>query len=129
MDVGDGVFELDAEELEQAIVDGFVVLFELVDEVLDKAVGDLDAAFGFDALQGSEDELREVLGEDAGGFGVVDDLGLVGEVRGEGLELGGEVVGEELFVEAGFHYQRFELRWGRPSGESRARGGRWPDHD
>lgn len=114
MDVGDGVFELDAEELEQTVVDGFVVLFELVDKVLDEAVGDLDAVFGFDAFQGSEDELREMLGEDAGGFGVVDNLGLVGEVRGEGLELGGEVVGEELFVESGFHYQRFELRWGRP---------------
>lgn len=53
MDVGYGVFELDAEELEQTIVDGFVVLFELVDEVLDEAVGDLDATLGFDAFQGA----------------------------------------------------------------------------
>lgn len=60
-----------------------------------------------------------MLGEDPWGFGVIDNLGLVGEVRREGLELGGEVVGEELFVESGFHYQRFELRWGRPSGGSR----------
>lgn len=56
-----------------------------------------------------------MLGEDAGGLGVVDRLGLVGEVRREGLELGGEVVGEELFVESGFHYWRFELVPARPS--------------
>ena len=58
------------------------------------------------------------MGEDAGGFGGVDGFGLVGESRREGLELGGEVVGEELFVEAGFRYQRFELVPTRPSGGS-----------
>lgn len=50
MDVAQRLFQLDAEQLEQAIVHGFVVFFELVDEVLDEAVGDLDATFGLNAF-------------------------------------------------------------------------------
>ena len=53
MDVVQRLFELNAEELEQAIVHGFVVLFELVDEVLDEAIGDLNTTFGLDAFQGA----------------------------------------------------------------------------
>ena len=54
VDVGDGVAELDAEELEQLLVHGFVVVFQLFDEDFEQAVGERHALFRGFAFQDSE---------------------------------------------------------------------------
>ena len=62
VDIGHGVAQLDAEQLEETVVDGFVLLFKLVDEVLDEGVGYVDALLGVYGFEGAEDEVGEVLG-------------------------------------------------------------------
>jgi hypothetical protein len=53
-----------------------------------------------------------VLSQDAGGFGGVDSIGLVLKTLRKRLELLSELLGKELFVEAGVHAGRFRRGWG-----------------
>ena len=89
MNVGDGVFELHAQKLEQGLTDGLILLLELIDEVLDQAVGDVDALFWVHGFESAEDEVGEVLGENTRRLGVFDGVGLIGEIGGERLQLSG----------------------------------------